>query len=408
MGQCGDNRYYPEFEILPVPFFSLGGGVEANLSIKLSYGYISCDFDFGGEYKAVLGKYSYIASKGVVDKKKQKERNQPEGGRIDAFPELPGGLNVISKVLNNAGDFADDYRAKGKPDLLMEKYSTYFEFFLKAGAKAEGVVLRAKEYTPDLSLDFGGGEVSIGGGIRVQVEIVDILLAWLSTYIPDSYQPLVNVRKQLARGETVSGECFAILSGVGMIDRTWKIGSMGKSKLASITIPANESDDYDIDFSAEILDKTSAQIIAKLEVALRPEIKVWTVTGKAGVEGTAHTQLLWQWKQDPELGEVHRFYYEGLVLAYKKYAEISIKGKGGGTRKAGVNQGGNSDPKVEHMGTSIEDKISKIENEFSDIKCASGQSDDCSNGDQIFDAEFPLIPPSVKDFNENSPVWKTT
>jgi hypothetical protein len=413
IGQCGANVYYPDLTILPVTYLKLSGSVSFELDLKISFGGLKPGFSFGANYEAIYGRNTYTSEKLNHLKPKSKPNNE-----IDTLPELPGPFKFLNKIINKSGSIVDEYRSK-EPDLLSEKYSTYFQLFIGGGISVTGIETRAKPKTPDLSLDVGGISHTIGGGIRAQIDFIDSLFAFIAVYIKGAYTPLRNVRIALAKGENVSGECIACITGVGKIEHTVKIGEEGKDKTISVTIPANSNGKYDLDIFTDSIRKTSARIIGKGELALRAELQVWTIRAKTGIEGTAHTQLLWQWKNDPEQGELHRFYFEGLVASYSKYAEISRKEKekGGYETTVGTTYSGNGDFQDENLGTTIDEKLngtntidekrSVLDEFYNNLMCASGKSEDCAADDNSMGKPKTIIPPSsVRNFDEYNPPWE--
>ncbi|MBT3144145.1 hypothetical protein [Neptunomonas phycophila] len=403
--QCGESlSYYPPFKVIPVPYFELSGSVFFTAKFSIRIGSFDVDVDTGGSFKAIYGKDTFEMIKEGPGIARKKPKDHPDKHRTAG--EFPGPLGFLSRLMNKGKNFIGGYEPKSDRDLIVDELSSRITFFVAASASGNGIQLLEKNNSPDLNLTIGGGEASISGGIELKLELIELVLKAANVLFPGGGQALLEVRYALAREEAMIGGIFtANVVGVGMFEQIWQLGSENQSRALDITIPAERG--FDIDFVPELTARRKARIIGKVEIKAQAGLKVWTVTGRVGAEGTAHTQLLWEWKQEGDQPWQYRFYYEGIVVAYKKYAEINYKAKNKPKNKMSAVLGGASEFLEENTDTgmcerpeTVAEALARVEAQYAETSESKGKVPD------DFDGKITIAAPSVRNYDVVTPPWK--
>ncbi|MGB2222779.1 hypothetical protein [Neptunomonas phycophila] len=375
--QCAqDETMGKELKVVPLPYLKIAGNLTVAISMAVTtQGFTISPMNewFSGSLEAQYGDVVFSSKVTKKARGRDNETNLPfplyvveKIKQIFEFLSSKTGVRgeTLTKIKQAGADIAEGTGVTVTPTLQFT---------------AEGVETKKVSGSPNVKLDLAALKVSLGGEIKGQIDILEIAITLLSggaaRVLQKAKEKAESVGDKLNSSygdetKKFNSELVAMLDFGGSLNFITDYGSAGEVELQWDGNKVFKSSSYEKETKQEI--KFSAS--AKITFVVQAEVVI--LEAEAGINGVLNTAWNIQYKQKKENGELveyKRYFFEGLKLKGGIYYSV----------------------KVVQSDASSEDDIT-----FNEFESTTDQT--------VIEKEIDLLEPTVKEVTDDIPNWIKT
>ncbi|MDO6469189.1 hypothetical protein Q4498_13830 [Neptunomonas phycophila] len=375
--QCAqDETMGKELKVVPLPYLKIAGNLTVAISMAVTtQGFTISPMNewFSGSLEAQYGDVVFSSKVTKKARGRDNETNLPfplyvveKIKQIFEFLSSKTGVRgeTLTKIKQAGADIAEGTGVTVTPTLQFT---------------AEGVETKKVSGSPNVKLDLAALKVSLGGEIKGQIDILEIAITLLSggaaRVLQKAKEKAESVGDKLNSSygdetKKFNSELVAMLDFGGSLNFITDYGSAGEVELQWDGNKVFKSSSYEKETKQEI--KFSAS--AKITFVVQAEVVI--LEAEAGINGVLNTAWNIQYKQKKENGELveyKRYFFEGLKLKGGIYYGVTL---------------------------TTDDKHSEADLEFKKTKRESSQT--------LVEKEYDLLEPTVKEVTDDIPMWIKT
>ena len=375
--QCAqDETMGKELKVVPLPYLKIAGNLTVAISMAVTtQGFTISPMNewFSGSLEAQYGDVVFSSKVTKKARGRDNETNLPfplyvveKIKQIFEFLWSRTGVRgeTLTKIKQAGADIAEGTGVTVTPTLQFT---------------AEGVETKKVSGSPNVKLDLAALKVSLGGEIKGQIDILEIAITLLSggaaRVLQKAKEKAESVGDKLNSSygdetKKFNSELVAMLDFGGSLNFITDYGSAGEVELQWDGNKVFKSSSYEKETKQEI--KFSAS--AKITFVVQAEVVI--LEAEAGINGVLNTAWNIQYKQKKENGELveyKRYFFEGLKLKGGIYYSV----------------------KVVQSDASSEDDIT-----FNEFESTTDQT--------VIEKEIDLLEPTVKEVTDDIPNWIKT
>ena len=375
--QCAqDETMGKELKVVPLPYLKIAGNLTVAISMAVTtQGFTISPMNewFSGSLEAQYGDVVFSSKVTKKARGRDNETNLPfplyvveKIKQIFEFLSSKSGVRgeTLTKIKQAGADIAEGTGVTVTPTLQFT---------------AEGVETKKVLGSPNVKLDLAALKVSLGGEIKGQIDILEVAITLLSggaaRVLQKAKEKAESVGDKLNSSygdetKKFNSELVAMLDFGGSLNFITDYGSAGAVELQWDGNKVFKSSSYEKETKQEI--KFSAS--AKITFVVQAEVVI--LEAEAGINGVLNTAWNIQYKQKKENGELveyKRYFFEGLKLKGGIYYGVTLKRKNGDD---------------------------ETHSKYEETESESSQT--------LVEKEYDLLEPTVKEVTDDIPMWIKT